>query len=248
MKTINKIIRVFSILTILAALYLVIFHGKTEGELIGSTINVVISSLAIFFVTYVPSMLKKRDIIMSKQLYILMLVAFLLTMGGGFVFRFYQIFNYYDTIIHFLNGMNLVIFVFVLLYYFAKEPKRHIIPIIFVSILAAISLGTLWEIYEYFVDLLVTGSNMQRFQDINTGIDFVGQLALKDTMVDLIVDTVGAILMGALLYVDSIRHNKFINKIILRKEVEENETSNLEITDVVNKEGFEDNNTKNNKK
>ncbi len=222
MKIFNWTTRIFSILTILAALYLVIFHGKTEGELIGSTIVVVFSSLAIFFVTYVPSILKRRNIIMSKQLYILMLLAFIFTMGGGFVFRFYQIFSYYDTIIHFLNGMNLVILVFVLLYYFVEESKDYMVPIIFVSVLAAISLGTLWEIYEYLVDLLIKGSNMQRFQDVKTGIDFIGQRALKDTMIDLIVDTVGAILMGALLYVDSIRHKKFINKIILKKELNNN--------------------------
>lgn len=218
MKTTNIIIRVTSILTILAALYLAIFHGKTEGELIGSTITVIISSLMIFFVTYIPSFLKKRNIIMSKTFYILILTSIVFTMGGGFVFRFYVIFNYYDTIIHFFNGMILVIVVFVMLHFFAEEPNKYIIPIVVVSMLAAVSLGTLWEIYEYAVDLIVTGSNMQRFQDVHSGIDFIGQAALKDTMVDLIVDTLGAILAGGLLFLDFRRGNKFINKIILKRE------------------------------
>lgn len=220
MKTFNIITRVFSILTAILALVLFIFFNKSEGELIGSTMSVLISSTAIFLVTYIPKFLSDRNITISKPMFAIILLSFIFSMGGGFIFRFYVIFNYYDTIIHFINGAILVIVAFVIVYYYAEDPEKHTTPIILISVLAAISLGTIWEIYEFLVDSIFSGSNMQRFQDVKTGIDFVGQRALRDTMVDLIVDTLGAILGGLFLYMDSISKRQFINSIILIETIE----------------------------
>lgn len=217
MKIVNGIVRVFSIVAIITALLLYFILGKTEGEYIGSMITVLSSSIALFFVTFLLPFFKKRNILISNTLYAIILFSFILSMGGGFIFRFYQTFNYYDTVVHFLNGMILVIIVFVVLEFLTEESKKYVILIILVAILGSISLGTLWEITEYILDLIIPGNNMQRFQDVKTGIDYIGQLALKDTMIDLIVDTLGAILAGILLYFDSIKNSTFINKIILKK-------------------------------
>ena len=222
MKIINAIIRIFSILAILVALFLYFVYGKTEGEFIGSMITVLTSSAALFLVTFVPAFFEKRGILVSDTLYKIILLSFILSMGGGFIFRFYQIFNYYDTVVHFLNGMILVIIVFVALEFVSDESEKYIIPIIVIAILASISLGTLWEISEYLLDLIVPNNNMQRFQDVKTGIDYIGQMALKDTMIDLIVDTLGALLAGVLLYLDFIKNNFFIKKIILKRKTENN--------------------------
>ena len=218
MKVINNILRVLSVIAVIVAILVNIVFESNDKILIGSTISVFMSSLAIIIVTYIPSYLLKKDIVMSKTLYAITLSSIVLTMGGGFTFRFYEIFNYYDTIVHFLNGGILVIIIFTITYYFAKDPKNNILPIVLLSVLGAISLGTLWEIYEFAIDGLFAGSNMQRFKDVNTGIEFIGRTALKDTMVDLIVDTIGAILGGILLYMDALRRGKLINSIILRKQ------------------------------
>jgi hypothetical protein len=53
----------------------------------------------------------------------------------------------------------------------------------------AVTLGVLWEIFEYLVDLLLPSVNMMSRE---TGIN--------DTMQDLIVDTIGAILVGLMGY------------------------------------------------
>jgi len=218
LKVINNILRVLSVIAVIVAILVNIVFESNDKILIGSTISVFMSSLAIIIVTYIPSYLLKKDIVMSKTLYAITLSSIVLTMGGGFTFRFYEIFNYYDTIVHFLNGGILVIIIFTITYYFAKDPKNNILPIVLLSVLGAISLGTLWEIYEFAIDGLFAGSNMQRFKDVNTGIEFIGRTALKDTMVDLIVDMIGAILGGILLYMDALRRGKLINSIILRKQ------------------------------
>lgn len=217
MKFINNVLRIFSVLAILTALSLLIFFNKSEGELIGSTISVFMSSIAIYLVTYLPNILKKNDMEISPTLYWIILLSILFSMGGGFIFRFYIIFNYYDTIIHFLNGGIIVVIAFAVIKYFVKDSNDHIPVIIVVAVLVSLSLGTLWEIFEFTVDNIFVGSNMQRYQDVQTNIPFIGQDALKDTMIDLIVDTLGAILAGIILFMDSIRNKKLINKITLSK-------------------------------
>ncbi|MCK9289061.1 MAG: hypothetical protein RBS76_04525 [Acholeplasmatales bacterium] len=218
MKTVNIIIRVFVVMASLAALVLLIFFGKGEGELIGSTVSVIISSIFIFLVTYLPKMLKRKKIIISTTLYSIILISFLLSMGGGFIFRFYIIFSYYDTTIHFLNGIAIVVIAFAVVKYLVKNSDNNLPAIIFVAVLISIAIGPIWEIYEFLVDSLFDGSNMQRFKDVHTGTSFIGQAALRDTMIDLIVDTLGAIVGGLILYYDSFKNKTIINNIAFKKE------------------------------
>lgn len=217
MKIINIALRIFSILTLAAAVILQVFLQRSGPEYMGSTISVIISSITIYIVTYIPNMLEKKNIKITKTLYTIILASIVFSMGGGFMFRLYEVFNYYDTVIHFINGGILVIIVFVITTFLSEDSKKYVLPIIIISLLAAISLGTLWEIYEFLVDVLFDNSNMQRFMDVRTQIPHIGQAALKDTMIDLIVDTLGAVLGGLILYIDSINKGKFIDMILLTR-------------------------------
>lgn len=223
MKVTNFIIRVFVILTTTAALLLFFFVDDYENSALGSTVSVLISGIAILLVTYLPQIFKKRNIEMSKSLYIILLTTILLSMGGGFIFRFYEVFNYYDTVVHFLNGGIIVVIAFVIVRFLANNDKSRLPVMIFIAILVSISLGTVWEIYEFAVDLIIEGSNMQRWGEVGSLIPKPkeGQAALKDTMIDLTVDTLGAILAGLLIYMDYLKGSKFIDKVKLAKiEVE----------------------------
>lgn len=55
--------------------------------------------------------------------------------------------------------------------------------------------GVLWEVCEYAIDGL-SGKNMQRFNNSVTNEPFVGRKALRDTMIDLMMDTLGGVLAG----------------------------------------------------
>lgn len=56
--------------------------------------------------------------------------------------------------------------------------------------------GVLWEVCEYVIDGMMTGSNMQRFNNSVTLEPFIGRRALQDTMIDLMMDTLGGVLAG----------------------------------------------------
>ena len=70
----------------------------------------------------------------------------------------------------------------------------------------AVTVGVLWEIYEFSFDGLL-GLNMQKFR-LEDGTQLIGRAALQDTMKDLIVDVVGAATVVAWGYLHSKRNEK----------------------------------------
>lgn len=214
MRKLNIFIRTLAGLTSAAALTLYLVYDKTQGEYIGNVMSVFTSNIVIVLVTLLPNALAKNNIKISKTLYGLILTGILASMGAGVIFRFYEIFDYFDTLVHFFNGGILVISAFTLLMFFVRNSEKHVKKLIFIAVLLSISVGTLWEIYEFLVDLIIPNSNMQRFEDVITGIPHIGQRALYDTMLDLIVDTLGAILAAVILTMDYLQGKKFINKLL----------------------------------
>ena len=56
--------------------------------------------------------------------------------------------------------------------------------------------GVVWEVCEFAIDGMKSGSNMQRFNNSVTNEPFIGRRALQDTMIDLMMDTLGGIMAG----------------------------------------------------
>jgi hypothetical protein len=54
--------------------------------------------------------------------------------------------------------------------------------------------GVFWEFWEWSWDA-VGNMNLQRYMTID-GVEFVGRAALSDTMGDLLINTIGAVIMG----------------------------------------------------
>ena len=106
---------------------------------------------------------------------------------------------------HFINILN-------------KHEKVHVeLAPIFVAIFAfafAVSLGVIWEIYEFTFDGIL-GLNMQKFA-LENGTQLVGRAALTDTMEDLIVDCIGAFTMSTIGYI-SLKYKKgWIEKLLIK--------------------------------
>ena len=75
----------------------------------------------------------------------------------------------------------------------------------------ALAVGTIWEIYEFACDGLLS-LNMQKFA-LEDGTLLIGREALQDTMEDLIVDAVSALVVVTMGYF-SIMKNDIPTKII----------------------------------
>ncbi len=120
----------------------------------------------------------------------------------GEVLNFYYVIPHWDVILHFFSGAMLGALGFILVSQLNdSEMIRVSLSPFFVALFAfcfALSCGAVWEVYEFVFDGLL-GLNMQKFITA-TGEVLVGHNALHDTMTDIIVDALAALLISLIGY------------------------------------------------
>lgn len=162
------------------------------------------------FAMLLPGLLKKKINLEIPSNMIILYVLFLYcAIYLGEVRSFYYTVPHWDTILHTFSGAMLgaLGFSFVSFLNNAEKVPMHLSPM-FVVVFAfcfAITLGVVWEVYEFTADGLL-GTNMQKF-GLEDGTGFIGRAALADTMKDLIVDAVGAFVMSVIGYI-SLKYKK----------------------------------------
>ena len=143
----------------------------------------------------IPSFLAKKlkfDFPVMLNLMYLIFLYCAITLGE--VRSFYYRVPHWDMILHCFSSMMLGTFGFMFVSIINKDEKTTMrLSPLFVSLFAfgfAVSIGVLWEIYEFSFDAIL-GLNMQKFR-LEDGTMLVGREALSDTMEDLIIDALGA--------------------------------------------------------
>lgn len=128
------------------------------------------------------------------EFHILAITFIFASLFMGEVWQFYARVWWWDIALHGTSGLLLGIFGFLLVY--ALNEDRHIDLhmkphfVAFFAFLFAVAVGAVWEIFEYAMDTLF-GMTMQKpmWNDPS---------GLTDTMWDLIVDAVGALIISLL--------------------------------------------------
>ncbi len=168
----------------------------------------------------VPARLMRRwDIEIPKVMFLLYVGFLYCAIFLGEVRSFYYTVPHWDTILHIFSGAMLGALGFSMIAVFNNTER---IPLnlspLFVAVFAfcfAMALGAVWEIYEFSADVLL-GTNMQKFA-LDDGTGLIGQDAVRDTMKDIIVDAIGAVVTSAIGYV-SIKYEKgWIDKLMIRR-------------------------------
>lgn len=168
-----------------------------------------VSSLT-FFLTFFPAFVEKNYKITLPLEFELIVTCFIFaSLFLGEIHSFYDKYHWWDTLLHTISGIVLGFLGFLLIYTLNKnvDVKLNLSPF-FVSFFAfcfAVTIGAMWEIFEFFMDFFL-GLNMQK--------------GLLNTMLDLIVDTLGALFASVIgyLYLKNIRYplvesavRKFVN-------------------------------------
>lgn len=136
----------------------------------------------------------------------------------GEVKSFYYNVSNWDNILHTFSGamIGALGFSIVTLLNKTEEVPMNLSPL-FVALFSfcfAVTLGVVWEFYEFTFDGLL-GLNMQKFA-LENGTQLIGRAALTDTMIDLFVDAVGALIISIVGYI-SLKYNKgWIEKLQVR--------------------------------
>jgi hypothetical protein len=173
-------------------IYRIFLMVAVIGSLIvGNFLNVGIALLALF-ITFIPQIIERRfGIHYPTEFEIAIMVFIYLSLILGSVGEFYDLFPWWDTMLHTISGILFGLLGFSLVYHLNRSSWEKIrLSRAFIALFAfcfALSLGAIWEIYEYLVDSLF-GWNMQRS-------------GLPDTMSDLILDALGAGIVSSAGYV-----------------------------------------------
>ena len=148
--------------------------------------------VAIMLLTLAPELLGRRfGLRIPPELELLAILFIFASLFLGEVRGYYARFWWWDVVLHTSSGLLLGIVGFLLVYVMNKHERieLHMKPgfVALFSFAFAVAVGALWEIFEYAVDTLF-GMNMQKS-------------GLVDTMWDLIVDALGAMVIAVLGYV-----------------------------------------------
>jgi hypothetical protein len=125
----------------------------------------------------------------------------------GEICNFYVLFNYYDTILHFTTAILLSILGYSIIHYYLDD-KVIFIQVLF-AFLFALSSEFFWEILEFSIDHFFD-TNMQRF--IKNGMVLKGHEALKDTIKDMVVASIGSSSISFLIKLKVIKNAKITIK------------------------------------
>lgn len=147
----------------------------------------------------IPSIIERRWLIdIPNNMEVLYFVFLYCAIYLGDVRNFYYLIPFWDTILHAFSGAMLgaLGFSLVSLLNDCESIKIHLSPF-FIAMFAfcfALTVGAIWEIYEYLIDGIF-GLNMQKFA-LEDGTLLIGHEALTDTMKDIIVDAVSALVIS----------------------------------------------------
>jgi hypothetical protein len=140
--------------------------------------------------TLLPTFLFRRYRVYIPPEFQLVAASFVfLSLFLGSAAGLYHYFWWWDILLHTGSGFLLGIIGFLALFLLNQTDRipAGIRPafLCFFGVTFAVFLGVLWEIFEFAIDLLVPGQNMQS-----------GETGVGDTMLDLIVDLLGAVIVG----------------------------------------------------
>ena len=174
--------------------------------------SVFVAGITIGISLYMIRLSQTSDFHIPKSLLTASLVFIYATLFLGELNDFYEMFWWWDVVLHTGSAIGFGIIGFTVLVILFKQKKVAATPIV-VSVFAfsvALAIGALWEIFEYAVDQTL-GTNMQKN-------------GLQDTMWDSIVDSIGAFIAATAGYFYLKKQDGPIDPIgaIIEEAVEEN--------------------------
>ena len=138
--------------------------------------------------SFLPAIIRRNlKVYLPSELEITIVVFIFLAVFLGEVHDYYQKFWWWDIVLHSTSGIVLGFLGFLIMFVLYDQGKINARPFIIAlfSFCFAVALGTVWEIFEFFIDLII-GPHMQR--------------GAIDTMGDLILNTGGSLITSILGY------------------------------------------------
>lgn len=179
-----------TVIILIAIMAIELVFTLRQGQWLTAFLVIMIMSVAISPVIFHH----RLRVTFPPEFHILAIAFIFASLFMGEVWQFYARVWWWDIALHATSGLLLGIFGFLLVY--ALNEDRHIDMhmrphfVAFFAFLFAVAVGTAWEVFEFVMDQSF-GMNMQKpMRNDPSG--------LTDTMWDLIVDALGALIISLL--------------------------------------------------
>ncbi len=168
-----------------------------------------------------PSLFRRKfGLVIPSKMMILYAVFLYCSIYLGEVRSFYYHIPNWDTMLHTFSGGVLGALGFSIISLLNRTDRVPVnLSPIFVALFSfcfALTIGVVWEMYEFTADGILR-TNMQKFAQAG-GAKLVGRAALTDTMKDLIVDAIGALVVSVGGYISLKFRKGWIEKLQLHRE------------------------------
>jgi uncharacterized membrane protein len=152
--------------------------------------HLVFIGLVGFSLTIIPVLVERRtSISLPWEVNFLIALAVFLHVAGYAQNWYILLYPYYDKMAHFISSITVALlgFVSILLVNRFSCIKMTRLQIFFYIIIFTMAIGAFWEIYEYLMDTFFGAFLVKPLQH-----------GLDDTMIDLIFDLIGAVVVAVL--------------------------------------------------
>lgn len=167
--------------------------------------DILMSSILTLIMFLLPDIYSKwTKIYIPTLLKFIILIFIFLSMYLGEIHAYFYRYSWWDSMLHAISAMFWGFIGFILIHTMNKNKNiDNLLSPSFIALFTfcfALSVSVFWEIFEFFVDAGL-GYNMQKSRDLHiiTGV-MDTRLGLLDTMRDIIVDAVGALIFAIVSY------------------------------------------------
>lgn len=180
-RLLREIKRVIHIIALLGMVWAI-----SEAEYVKAILIAIVTLVALS-----PASISRRyNINLPPEFEIIAVLFLYASLFLGEFGDFYNRYWWWDSVLHTGSGFLLGVVAFILVFTLNQSPRAHLdLSPFFQALFAfsfAVAAGAVWEIFEFTMDSLF-GMNMQKS-------------GLVDTMFDLIVDTIGALVVSIMGY------------------------------------------------
>lgn len=163
------------------------------------------SAILTLLLFLLPSFFSKRTKISIPATFQIIILLFIFaSMYLGEIRNYFYRIHWWDSMLHSTSAIILGYIGFLLIYALNKDKNIHVrLSPFFIALFTfcfAMTVGVIWEIFEFLVDSIFN-VNMQKARNLEELYGFFDtRLGVLDTMRDLIVNTIGALLVSVIGY------------------------------------------------
>ena len=214
--------RLYNFIILVITISLVIAFPVSIWEQNWLNAFLVVLTFLLFFIAQLVQ--DKYNFRLPGELQLLLIVFIYAGVFLGGVRDFYYRFDWFDSLLHAVSGLGLGFLGFLIPYSLYKTGKLKASPFLIAlfGFCFALSLGALWEIFEFGMDEFF-GFNMQKARDLEVVYGYFDtRLGVLDTMHDLILDALGAFIASVAGYLYLKNGEFFIFEKLIKKVEKQN--------------------------